>query len=213
MTLKAVATTEWQLQEQLTGCWNADGILLPSGELLQLVAWEVMPSSWEVNDALHHWGSPAVDFVAVDQTHRPVAIELKRRLTGPLHTWRAVCQVTHLTLALAASANVKKVDRVRGACRSGRHGRMSSGSVATDHDLSLNLQAGWRRMVAAPVVDEDQVRAAAARLGNAPIAAARTWLEGRLPTRADVPVRRLADMKAAGEPLLTGDVESFRVPS
>src|SRR5688500_9458002 len=95
-----VTSTEWRLEDAQTKLWTG-GIQMPDGEVLQLIAWEVMAPSWRINDAHGAWGEPAVDFLAVDESGRPVVIELKRRLTAPVPVWRAVCQVTHGALALA----------------------------------------------------------------------------------------------------------------
>lgn len=76
----------------------------------------------------------------------------------------------------------------------------------------MDLEAGWRRIVAAPIVDEKQVREAAAALGDAPIEEASAWLAGRPSSvKADLPVRRLARMDRTGRSPLTGGVEPLRV--
>ena len=211
MTSTTSSITEWQLQKLLTARWAANGITMSSGESLQLIAWEVMPPTWEVNDAHGHWGSPALDFLAVDRAGRLAAIELKQKLRGELHTWRAVCQVTELALALARCASIERLEQVRDACFSGRHGRALS-SPQTEGAWPVDLEAGWRRIVAAPIVDEKQVREAAARLGDAPIEAASAWLAGRPSSvRTDLPVRRLARMDRTGRSPLTGGVEPLHV--
>ena len=212
MESENLSMTEWQLQERLTSHWATNGIVLPSGDSLQLLAWEVMAPSWQVNDAHGHWGSPALDFLAVDRAGRPVAIELKKKLRGELHTWRAVCQVTELALRLARCASIDRLERVRAACRSGQHGRALSTPLPTDGDWPVDLEGGWRRIVAAPVVDEQQVREAAARLGDAPIEAASAWLADRPSVvRTDLPVRRLAQIDRTGRRPLVGGVEPLLV--
>jgi hypothetical protein len=204
--------TEWQLQEHLTRRWEEDGIVLPGGELLQLVAWEIMVKTRRVNDAHRHWNESSLDFLAVDRARRPVAIELKMRLTGTVRVWRAVCQVTARTLALAASGSDERLSSVRQACRSGVHGRASPRSAPDGEDWPVNLEANWRRVVAAPVVDDDKVRAAAAHLGDNPVEAAKDWLD-RFPhqRKVDLPVRRLAEIQASGERPLTEGVETLPV--
>lgn len=174
----------------MTERWLREGIRLAGGERLVLVAWEVMAPSWRINDAHRGFGEPAIDFLAVDAGGGPVAIELKLRVTGPLATWRAACQLTHMTLALARSCREDFFERVSAACRSGDYGRHVESPTEAP---AAHPEQGWRRVLAAPVIDAAQVARCAARLGlDDPPGRARDWLRTRPASKADLMVVRLA---------------------
>jgi hypothetical protein len=202
--------TEHEMQMALTDKWADEGIALETGEVLRLVAWEVMAPSWMVNDASRRWGEPAADFLATDDANNLVAIELKPRLTAPRTVWRAACQVTHIALALAQSVSASSLRRVRQACLSGVHGRVvRPGQIG---DLLFNPDARWRRFVVAPEIDYDEVSLANARLGADPVRAAQDWLNSReQATPADRPVERLAAMPSEAAQRLIGPVLALHI--
>ena len=208
-----VGVHEWHFQKELTRQWERDGIELATGERLQLAAWE-LTVDWELNDPRNgnRWAKPSLDFLAVDHMGHPVALELKMRLTGHLHVWRAACQVTARALELSANATDEKLGRMRQLCHSGSNSRVASISLPAGENWPVHLHSHWRRILASPIVDDSEVRAAVGRLGDDPVAAAQKWLaESPHLCREDRHARRLADFPSTSEHVLTQGVETLLV--
>lgn len=171
-----------------------------NGERLGLVAREVMAPSWRRNDNQSEWNEPSLDFLAVDADGRPVAIEVKRRLTGPKAIRYAVCQVTAMTLLLAESATEPLVDRIRAEYLSARSG----GPAPTP----VRLDRGWRRVLAAEVIDDQEVVRASEALGvTDPTVQARRWQEDKPSPHRQV--ARLARLAAPPPGTLVGGIEAL----
>ncbi|GAB7024121.1 hypothetical protein [Salidesulfovibrio brasiliensis] len=86
--------TEWELQPALERIWIDDNLTI-DGEPLHLIAREVMPDKWEINDASRTWQYPSIDFMFIDNAHNVWLLELKNRIKAPGDAWRAACQVYH----------------------------------------------------------------------------------------------------------------------
>lgn len=65
---------EWDLQRVLTKQWTECGLAI-DGQRQMLVAWEVMFSSWLINDPEQHFNEPSLDFLVVDERGRLTVIE------------------------------------------------------------------------------------------------------------------------------------------
>lgn len=174
-----------------------------------LVAWEVMAPSWRINDAQKGFGEPAIDFLALDADGGPVAIELKLRVRVPLVTWRATCQLTHMALVLNRSCGEDSFERASAACRSGEHGRHVEAALEPP---AVRAERGWRRVLAAPIIDAAAVAGCSAQLGmdDCP-AQAQDWLRTRDASRANRVVARLAQEPRPPAGCLRGPIVALEI--
>lgn len=115
--------TEHELQRVLTRTWSDVGVVI-DGERSMLVAWEVMPEVWGINDASGYWASVSIDFLAIDKDGRVAAIEVKPgKLRGTKTAWGALCQVTHRAILIARNATLDDIAHVHDVCGAGADGR------------------------------------------------------------------------------------------
>lgn len=86
--------TEHELQVVLADNWIAEP-LKHEERTLHLVAREVMPAVWDINDAHGVWQHPSIDFVFIDASGDLWLMELKCSIKGPRDAWNSLCQVLH----------------------------------------------------------------------------------------------------------------------
>ncbi len=93
--------TEWALQDLLGVAWWTHGLTL-AGEANLLLAREVMPATWEINNNKGSWAHPSIDFVFLDSTGVLTLMEMKRHVRSPRDTLEALCQVYFMADAFIA---------------------------------------------------------------------------------------------------------------
>lgn len=108
---KTLDVTEWELQAKLEQRWTRAGVPL-AAETLLLVGREVM-TDWKQNDSRVVWNKPSVDFLAIDNQGRLVAIELKNRLDTRRAALLAAVQVTAMALGLGSTVSWAKLEETR----------------------------------------------------------------------------------------------------
>lgn len=86
--------TEWEIHEALEKRWNRTPLTV-DGTKLHLLASEVMPDVWGINDPLKYWASPSIDFVFLSQDGTLWLVELKNRRDTLNDAWNAYCQVVY----------------------------------------------------------------------------------------------------------------------
>ena len=114
--------TEWELQACLEQQWLRSGVQL-GAETLLLVGREVM-TDWEQNDARVAWNKPSVDFLALDDNGRLVAIELKNTLNTRRQILLAAVQVTAMALALGSTASWARLEEAHHRLPGGNRPRL-----------------------------------------------------------------------------------------
>jgi hypothetical protein len=87
---------EWQLQDQLTIRWLEEGFM-QNGRRFDLVAWELMFPSWQINSSKKKWNEPSVDFILHDGHSTFLSLELKNEIKGKKALLAAYCQALHRT--------------------------------------------------------------------------------------------------------------------
>ena len=87
-------STEWDIHHALEFQWLQEPAVI-GGNRLHLVACEVMPDGWRINDPTGYWASPSIDFLLIGDDGVLWIGELKNRRDSPRDSWNAFCQVTY----------------------------------------------------------------------------------------------------------------------
>lgn len=107
---------EWRIQEDLTRRWRESG-LRHQGRHFELVCWELMFPSWQINVNTGKWNEPSIDFVLFDGDQSFLCLELKNRINTRRDLLSAFCQVTHRASLFAESYSIEKIAGAFHACR------------------------------------------------------------------------------------------------
>ena len=87
-------STEWDIHYALELQWLKEPAVI-GGNRLHLIACEVMPDGWRINDPTGYWASPSIDFLLIADDGTLWIGELKNRRDSPRDAWNAFCQVIY----------------------------------------------------------------------------------------------------------------------
>jgi len=107
---------EWDLQKILTEEW-IDRKFNFNSSFYELICWELMFPSWEINNAKSKWNEPSIDFILYSKEKSEfLCVELKNKIEYRLDLLLGFCQVTHRTIQFKKQYNVNKIKNAQFIC-------------------------------------------------------------------------------------------------
>jgi hypothetical protein len=134
---------EWDLQAALTDRWLKDSPEIAPYGRLDLVAWEVMFPSWDINYKATRWNEPSLDFVFLDERGEFVLVELKNVIPNRSGFLSAFCQISHRAVQFIRTYSPDQLRKASSFCMDGACGRLGgiqatvSGTCRQMEELSL----------------------------------------------------------------------------
>ncbi|MEZ0299624.1 MAG: hypothetical protein ACAI35_24480 [Candidatus Methylacidiphilales bacterium] len=138
---------EWDLQTALTERWLGQPPEIPPFGRVDLVAWELMFPSWDINYKATRWNEPSLDFVFLSGGGSFVLVELKNGIANRSAFLSAYCQVSHRAVQFARTFSSQKLQKAYECCMSG-----ASNRSAADPALRQGVSDRIRRISGAPPV-------------------------------------------------------------
>jgi len=113
---------EWDLQAELTERWLKESLEMSPLGRLDLVAWELMFPSWDINYKTTRWNEPSLDFVFLTQADGFVLVELKNVIPNRSGFLSAFCQVSHRAVQFVRTYTPDRLEKafrfcLEGACQ------------------------------------------------------------------------------------------------
>lgn len=122
---------EWDLQGALTEQWLASPPDIDQLGKMDLVAWELMFPSWDINYKTTRWNEPSIDFVFLSQAGAFVLVELKNIIPDRSRFLSAYCQVSHRAVQFVNTYSKERLQKAFDSCMQGACGRSMAESSAT----------------------------------------------------------------------------------
>lgn len=110
---------EWDLQAELTDSWLKEPPEIGPYGRLDLVAWELMFPSWDINYKTTRWNEPSLDFVFLTQADGFVLVELKNVIPNRSSFLSAFCQVSHRAVQFVRTYNPERLQKAFRFCMEG----------------------------------------------------------------------------------------------
>jgi len=123
---------EWDLQATLTQRWLASPPDINPFGKMDLVAWELMFPSWDINYKTTRWDEPSIDFVFLSQAGAFVLVELKNVIPDRSRFLSACCQVSHRAVQFVNTYSKERLQKAFDYCMQGACGRSIAESSATN---------------------------------------------------------------------------------
>ncbi len=107
---------EWQLQHELSKKFREEKFLFENCEY-NLVLWELMFPSWEINDNRKKWDEPSIDFIFYsEEKNEFLCVELKDQIKGKKNLLSAYYQTTQRTILFTKQYKKNKMIQARNLC-------------------------------------------------------------------------------------------------
>ena len=107
---------EWDLQEILTDEW-IDKKFNFNSSFYELICWELMFPSWEINNPKVKWDEPSIDFILYSEEKSEfLCVELKNKIKHRRDLLLGFCQVTHRTIQFKKQYNIDKIKNAQSIC-------------------------------------------------------------------------------------------------
>ena len=110
---------EWDLQAALTKRWLTKPPEITSFGRLDLLAWELMFPSWDINHKTTRWNEPSLDFVFLSENGSFVLVELKNSIPNRSAFLSAFCQVSHRAVQFIHTFSSERLANAYKCCMAG----------------------------------------------------------------------------------------------